>query len=149
MLTTRRKDLCIYFYACGCPSAFFLMGKEKHNQKVPKRNKKLKDTLKYACLWKITKGELLKRSRGHLGRSWDCATSTANEYSWILKVSVGPCGVLATFRYCAVLVFDNIRKCVTPKGPATFKKSLRLCRLFSCKNKHKAQISKKPAHKKV
>lgn len=95
------------------------------------------------CLWKVTKGEFLKRSWGHLGRNWDCATSTANEYSCILNVSVGPCGVLATFRYGAVSVFDNIRKCVTPKGPAIFKKSLRLFRLFSCNHKHKPQTSRK------
>lgn len=87
----------------------------------------------------LTNGGFLKRSWGHLGRNWDCATSCANEYSCILKVSVGPWGVLATLRYGAVSVFDNIRKCVTPIGPETFKKSLRLFRFFSCNQKTKIQ----------
>ncbi|KVH99170.1 Photosystem antenna protein-like protein [Cynara cardunculus var. scolymus] len=47
-------------------------------------------------------------------------------------VRVGPCGVLATLKYGELPVFDNIRKCVTPIGPATFKKSFRLLRFFSC-----------------
>lgn len=47
---------------------------------------------------RFTNGEFLKRSFGHRGRNWDWATSDANEYSLILKVSVGPCGVLATFK---------------------------------------------------
>lgn len=47
---------------------------------------------------KLTNGEFEKRSLGHLGRNWDRAISTANEYSCILNVSVGPCGVLATLK---------------------------------------------------
>lgn len=48
-----------------------------------------------------------------------------------MNVRVGPCGVFATLKTGAALVFDNIRKCVTPIGPATFKKSLRLFLFFS------------------
>lgn len=81
----------------------------------------------------FTKAEFLNRSLGHLGCNWDRAISAASEYSWILNVRVGPCGVVATLKYGALGVFDNMRKCVTPIGPATFRKSLRLFRFFSCK----------------
>lgn len=44
-----------------------------------------------------------------------------------------PCGVLKTLRYGAVSVFDNIRKCDTPKGLVTFNEPMRLFRLFLLK----------------
>jgi hypothetical protein len=58
--------------------------------------------------------------------------SAASAYSSIWKVKVGPCGDLAKRKCGRLLGFERIKKCVTPNGPATLTKSLRLFRFFSC-----------------
>ena len=58
--------------------------------------------------------------------------SAASAYSSIWKVKVGPCGDLEKRKCGRLFGFERIKKCVTPKGPATLTKSLRLFLFFSC-----------------
>ena len=89
-------------------------------------------TTKFSKFASYTRGEFLNIPGGHLGRLWEFAMSAASAYSSIWKVKVGPCGDLAKRRCGRLLGFERIKKCVTPNGPATLTKSLRLFRFFSC-----------------
>ena len=77
--------------------------------------------------WKplsTTSGAALNALGGTRGRACDAATSRASEYARMRAVKVGPRGALAMRRYELFSVAVRMRKCVTPKGPATDTKSL-------------------------